>query len=66
MADEIPPGEFDYRLVVDGRLVIPRLIFRGPVRVGDAFPLAEGGGRVTKIIKDDDEGLYEIHVVPLV
>jgi hypothetical protein len=63
---DIPPGEFDYRLVVDGRLVTPHLVFRGPVRVGDVFPLAEGGGRVTEIIKDDDGDLYEIHVVPLV
>ena len=61
----IPPGEFDYRLVVEGILVSPHLIFRGPLRVGDTFPLAEGGGYVTKIIKDD-EGLYEIHVVPIV
>jgi hypothetical protein len=66
MPDDIPPGEFDYRLVVDGRLVSRHLIFRGPVRVGDTFPLAEGGGYVTKIIKDDDEGVYEIHVVPVV
>jgi len=62
----IPPGPFDYRLVVDGRLVSTHLVFSGPVRVGDVFPLAEGGGRVTKIAWDDDKGLYEIHVVPLV
>jgi hypothetical protein len=63
---EIPPSDFDYRLVVDGRLVSEHLRFRGPVRVGDLFPLAEGGGRVTEITKDDDEDFYEIHVVPLV
>jgi hypothetical protein len=64
--EDIPPNEFTYRLFVDGHLVSRRLIFRGPLRVGDLFPLAEGGGRVTKIVRDDDEGLYEIHVTPLV
>jgi hypothetical protein len=64
--DEIPPDEFVYRLVVDGKLVSTHLIFRGPLRVGDAFPLAEGGGRVTKIVRDGDDGSYDIHVTPIV
>ena len=66
VSETIPPNEFTYRLFVDGHLVSTRLIFRGPLRVGDLFPLAEGGGRVTKIVRDDDEGAYEIHVTPLV
>ena len=66
VTEAIPPDEFTYRLFVDGHLVSRRLIFRGPLRVGDLFPLAEGGGRVMKILRDDDEGAYEIHVTPLV
>ncbi len=66
MTEAIPPDEFTYRLFVDGHLVSRRLIFRGPLHVGDLFPLAEGGGRVTKIARDEDEGAYEIHVTPLV
>jgi hypothetical protein len=66
VTEVIPPAEFTYRLFVDGHLVSRRLIFRGPLRVGDLFPLAEGGGRVMKIVRDDDEGAYEIHVTPLV
>jgi hypothetical protein len=65
MLDEVPPGEFVYRLIVEGRLVSTHLIFRGPLRVGDPFPLAEGGGYVTKIVRDED-GTYEIHATPII
>jgi hypothetical protein len=63
---EIPPEEFVYRLVVDGLLVSTHLVFRGPLRVGDLFPLAEGGGRVTKIIRHGETDSWEIHVTPVV
>ena len=66
MGESIPAEEFAYSLVVDGHPLSTRLIFRGPLRVGDLFPLAEGGGRVTKIVRDGDEGTYEIHVTPIV
>ena len=66
VTEAIPPDEFTYRLLVDGHLVSRRLILRGPLRVGALFPRAEGGGRVTKSLRDDDEGAYEIHVTPLV
>lgn len=63
---DIPADEFVYRLVVDGHLLSSRLIFHGPLRVGDLFPLAEGGGKVMKIFRDGDDGSYEIHVTPIV
>jgi hypothetical protein len=63
--DDIPPGEFIYRLIVDGHLASTHLIFRGPVRVGDPFPLAEGGGYVTRTVRDGNDGSYEIHVTPI-
>jgi hypothetical protein len=63
--DDIPLGEFIYRLIVDGRLVSTHLIFRGPLCVGDPFPLAEGGGSVTRIVRDGDDGSYEIHATPI-
>jgi hypothetical protein len=66
VSDEGPAEEFVYRLVVDGRIVSTHLIFRGPLRVGDRFPLAEGGGYVTKIVRRSDDGSYEIHVTPIV
>lgn len=62
---EIPADRFVYRLVVDGHLLDSRLIFRGPLRVGDLFPLAEGGGTVTRILRDGDDGSYLIHVTPI-
>jgi hypothetical protein len=36
------------------------------LHVGDLFPLAEGGGHVTKIARDGDDGSYEIHVTPII
>jgi hypothetical protein len=63
---DIPAGDFMYRLVVSGVAVGQQLILRGPLRIGDLFPLAEGGGRVTKIRRLGDDGPYEIHVDPVV
>jgi hypothetical protein len=61
---DIADVEFAYHLVVDGHLLESRLISRGPLSVGDPFPLAEGGGTVTAIVRDDD-GSYLIHVEPI-
>ena len=62
---DIPDDEYVYHLVVDGHFLASRLIFHGPVRVGDLVPLAEGGGEVTKIYRNGDDGSYQIHVMPV-
>jgi hypothetical protein len=58
--------QFSYRLIVDGRVVSENLILTELLALGDLCPLAETGGRVTKVVKlAGEERRYEIHVRPL-
>ena len=55
-----------YRVVVHGRVIQEG--FRAPevLQTGELFPLAEGGGRIKKVIELAGERAdFEIHVTPI-
>jgi hypothetical protein len=57
---------FTYRVVVDDRVVQEGFRAQDVLQVGELFPLAEGGGRIRKVIELAGEHVdFEIHVTPL-
>jgi hypothetical protein len=57
---------FIYRIVVHDRVIQEGFRAREVLETGELFPLADGGGRIRKVVKLAGElADFEIHVTPI-